>query len=274
MNSKKILAAFAIIALAASCTSANSGMTSSDTDSTATKAAAVTPAKPVNPKSLLPSSSEIDSVSYLIGVNFGSFIKGYNFGDDLNYAQIKRGIKDFLNAKGKYTDSTYAEQFKINPEKINDMFNAFLAKRSDYTKAVNKQKGEKFLAENKNKDSVQTSVSGLQYIIRNAGNDVKPGPTDTVYVHYKGTLLDGTVFDESPKNAEGTRLMLNRVVPGWTEGLQLIGEGGKMRLFVPSELAYGENGTRGIEPNSTLIFDLELVKVNKFVPKPEEKDNK
>ena len=153
---------------------------------------------------------------------------------------------------------------------MNEVFNSYLAKRRDYTMALNKEKETKFLAENQKKDSVQVSASGLQYIIRAAGNDVKPSAEDTVFVHYKGTLLDGTTFDESPANDEGIRMLLNRVIAGWTEGLQLIGEGGKIRLFVPSELGYGENGNRGIEPNSTLIFDVELVKVNKVAATAEE----
>jgi FKBP-type peptidyl-prolyl cis-trans isomerase len=98
---------------------------------------------------------------------------------------------------------------------------------------------------------------------------VKPGPKDTVWVKYKGTLIDGTVFDETPEDAEPARLMLNRVIPAWTEGLQLIGEGGKIQLTVPSKLGYGERGTQGIEPNSTLLFDVELTKVGKFVEKAE-----
>lgn len=264
MKTSKIFAAVLAVIIAASCSSNGSTKAvAGGADSTAT-------VKPVNPKEFAPRRSEIDSVSYLIGVNFGSFIKGYNFGEDLNYALIKKGITDFLKAKGDYRDSNYAKQFKVNPEAINETFNSYLAKRRSYTLAVNKQKEIKFLAENAKKDSVETTASGLQYIIRNAGNDVKPGPEDTVYVHYKGTLLDGTVFDESPKSEEGVRMLLNRVIKGWTEGLQLIGEGGAMRLFIPAELAYGENGNRGIEPNSTLIFDLDIVKVNKVAPKEEE----
>lgn len=264
MKISKIIAAALVMAFAASCSSNGAGSTAaSGADSTAT-------VKPVDPKTFAPRKSEIDSVSYLLGVNFGSFIKGYNFGDDLNYSQITKGIKDFLNAEGDYRDSTYAKQFKINPEALNQTFNAFLAKRRDYTAALNRQKSEKFLAENAKKDSVEVTASGLQYIIRNAGNDVKPGPKDTVYVHYKGTLLDGTVFDESPKSAQGVRMNLDRVIKGWTEGLQLIGEGGKMKLFIPSDLAYGVNGNRGIEPNSALIFELDIVKVNHFVEKEAE----
>lgn len=263
MRTFKFAAAALMIALSASCTSNGTKGTTAGTDSTAVSM--------VNPDNFKPRRTEIDSVSYLLGVNFGAFVKGYDFGEDLNYKQIERGLRDFLKAKGDYTDSTYAQQFKINPEELNNVFNSYLSKRREYVSAVAKNEEVKFLAENKKKEGVQVTESGLQYIIREAGNDVKPGPADTVYVHYKGTLTDGTVFDESPKNDEGIKMTLNRVIKGWTEGLQLIGEGGKMTLYVPSKLGYGENGTRGIKPNSTLIFDIELVKVSKVAENEEAK---
>jgi len=272
MKSVKYVAAALIMAIAASCSAGSSEKVAGDGSDSTKTAAPAKPEAPVTPNSLKPRKSEIDSVSYLMGVNFGSFIKGYNFGDNLNYGLIKKGITDFLKAKGDYRDSTYADQFKIDPEELNSVFNSFLAKRREYTMAVNKEKETGFLADNQKKDSVQVTESGLQYIIREAGNDVKPGPKDTVYVHYKGTLTDGTTFDQSPENEEGMRMLMNRVIKGWTEGMQLVGEGGKIRLFVPSALGYGENGTRGIEPNSTLIFDIELVKVNKLASELEEEE--
>ena len=221
-------------------------------------------------RALLPKSAEIDSVSYLIGVNFGSFIKNYNFGEDLNYGQIEKGIKAYLNAKGNPRDSAFAEQFKIDPNEMERLFNSFLAKRREYTTALNKEKEEAFLAANLKKNGVMSTESGLQYTIIEAGNDVKPGPQDTVYVNYKGTLPDGTVFDETPEGSKPIRMQLDRVIKGWTEGLQLIGEGGKIQLVIPSELAYGENGTRGIEPNTPLTFEVSLAEVKPFVEKEEE----
>lgn len=266
MKTNKFIAAALVLAISVACTS-NGGKTAGNvagTDSLGT-------VKPVNPKSLLPSKAERDSVSYLLGVNFGSFLKGYNFGDDLNYAQIKAGINDFIKAKGDVRDSNFVKQFKISPEKMNDLFNSFLAKRHDYTLAQNKEKETKFLDSNKKKDSVTVTESGLQYIIREAGNDVKPGPKDTIFVHYKGTLTDGTVFDETTPEQNSVRLTMNGVVKGWTEGLQLIGEGGKIKLFVPSALGYGESGSRNIEPNTPLIFDVQIDSVKRFVEKPAEK---
>ncbi|MCR4909981.1 MAG: YigZ family protein [Bacteroidales bacterium] len=118
---------------------------------------------------------------------------------------------------------------------------------------------------------VVTTPTGLQYKIIAEGSDVKAGPADTVWVNYKGTLLDGTVFDQTAEGADPVRMNLNRVIPGWTEGLQLVGEGGEIELYIPSDLAYGEQGNQGIEPNSTLIFNVKVSKVGKFVAAPEEK---
>ena len=220
-------------------------------------------------KDFTPTKAEIDSVSYLIGVNFGSFIKGYDFGD-VNYNKIVDGMKDFVNAKGDFRDPDFGKQFKINPDRINDMFNAYLEKRHNYKLLANKEAGEKWLAANLKKAGVQVTESGLQYKIIDAGNpDLVPSPIDTVEVRYKGTLIDGTVFDETAEGADPARFTLNSVIPGWTEGMQLIGEGGHVELYVPANLAYGESGRPSIEPNSTLIFDVELVHVGKTVASPE-----
>ena len=124
--------------------------------------------------------------------------------------------------------------------------------------------GREFLEENAKNDSVVQTESGLQYMVLKEGTGAKPGPTDNVTVHYTGRLLDGTVFDSSVERGEPATFPLNKVIPGWTEGLQLMSEGAKYRLFIPSELAYGENGAGDkILPNSTLIFDVELIKVEK-----------
>lgn len=256
MKSIKIIATIAIVfGSLVACTPKSSTADATKADGTTA----------VNPKTLLPSKGQTDSVSYLIGIQFGSFIKGYNFGDDLNYAQIKKGMLDFINAKGNFRDSSFAKQFKVNPELINDMFSAFLAKRSEYTSAVNLQKEEKFLAENQKKDSVQVTESGLQYKIINAGDAQKIGAKDTVFVHYKGTLTDGSTFDEVPASAKSGRFTLDRVVSGWKEGLQLIGPNGKIKLVIPSKLGYGPQAMQGIEANSTLLFDIQVDSVIRYV---------
>ncbi len=124
------------------------------------------------------------------------------------------------------------------------------------------EKGEKFLASNKSKEGVKTTASGLQYKVVKEGTGKSPAATDNVLVHYEGKLLDGTVFDSSIKRGEPISFPLNRVIPGWTEGLQLMKEGGKSTLYIPSKLAYGAGGAGGsIGPNETLIFEVELIKI-------------
>ena len=124
--------------------------------------------------------------------------------------------------------------------------------------------GREFLAENAKNDSVVQTESGLQYMVLKEGTGAKPGPTDIVTVHYTGKLLDGTVFDSSVERGEPATFPLDKVIAGWTEGLQLMSEGSEYRLFIPSELAYGSKGAGDdILPNATLIFDVQLIKVEK-----------
>ena len=218
-------------------------------------------------RDLLPKKSQIDSASYLVGVNFGSWIKGNNFGE-LNYSEVIKGIKDWMKAEGNPQDSTFVDQFKINPEEMNAVLDGFIQKRRAYTSALNTEKGQEYI-ENflKEEGAVQTE-SGLAYKIIEAGSDKKAtSDKDTVWVNYKGTLLDGTVFDQN----DDINFTLGRVIKGWSEGMKLIGEGGKIKLVIPGDLAYGEYGTRGIEPNSTLVFDVDLNKVGTFVEPVEEK---
>lgn len=123
-------------------------------------------------------------------------------------------------------------------------------------------KGAKFLEDNAKKEGVVTTASGLQYLVLREGTGKSPKATDTVEVHYAGTLLDGTEFDSSYKRKESIEFPLNRVIAGWTEGVQLMKEGAKYRFFIPSNLAYGPRGAGGvIGPNQTLIFEVELIKV-------------
>ena len=216
----------------------------------------------------MPTAAEVDSVSYLIGVNFGSFIKGNNFAEDLselNMAQIKKGMQDFLKAEGSPYDPEFGKQFDIDPNMMSDILNNFIMQRMNYKAAVNAAEGKAFLAKNAKRADVDTTASGLQYTIIAAGAAEKIAPQDTVWVNYKGTLLDGTVFDEN-NDEEGIMFVANRVIRGWTEGLGLVGEGGKMTLYIPAELAYGERGNQAIAPNSTLIFDVEVLKVGKYAP--------
>ena len=217
----------------------------------------------------LPTTAEIDSVSYLLGVNYGIMFKQQGFAEklsDIDMAAMKKGMEDALKAelpKG-YNDTTFAKQFKISPYDMNRIFNGYLKKKSDYKAELNRVKGEKFLADNALKENVDTTETGLQYTIVTEGASEKVAVNDTVTVKYKGTLIDVTVFDEGeiPGHVSGSR----GLITGFDEGIRLVGEGGKAIIYIPSELAYGSRGNRGIEPNSVLIFDIEIVKVNKFVP--------
>ena len=233
-----------------------------------TFALSCTTSKKVDVDVEMPTAGEIDTVSYLIGVNFGSFLKGNNFAEDikeLNMAEIKKGMQDFLKAEGSPYDESFGEQFRINPNEMGQILNGFLTKKSNYTAAVNLAEGKAFLAKNAKRADVDTTASGLQYTIIAEGAEYKVAPQDTVWVNYKGTLLDGTVFDQN----DSTKFVANRVIKGWTEGLGLLGEGGKATLYIPADLAYGERGNRSIAPNSTLIFDVEVLRVGKFVAKEE-----
>ncbi len=242
----------------------------------ATEGEEVAPVEAVAPvaktsKDFKVSKATKDSVAYLVGVNFGSFIKGYDFGD-LNYCQIKKGMRAFIKAKGNPRDPEFGKQFRIDPNEMNNLFNSYLENRRQEKLLANKEAGEKFLAKNAKKAGVVVTESGLQYLVVEPGSELVPASDkDTVWVRYKGTLLDGTVFDEVKPEADSVRFTLDRVVKGWTEGMKYVGEGGKIKLFVPSELAYGERGPQTIGPNQTLIFDIELCKVAPFVePEPVE----
>ena len=190
-------------------------------------------------KDFVPSRQTVKDVSYLVGINFGSFIKGYNFGD-LDYAQIRKGMEDFIHAKGNQRDPEFTDQFRVDPNTMNELFNQFLSDRRNFILYTNKEKEDKFLAANAKKAGVEVSASGLQYKIISEGNDVKPV-------------------------GDAAKLLLHRVVKGWQEGLGLIGEGGEIELYVPAKLGYGDNGQPqgGIEPGATLIFNVTLEKVGK-----------
>ena len=216
----------------------------------------------------MPSAAQVDSASYLLGVNFGSIIKGNNFADvmsEINMAQLKKGIQDFLVAEGNPYDPSFGEQFDIDPNLMSQILNDYIMQRMNYKAAVNEAEGKAFLEKNAKREDVDTTASGLQYTIIAEGAGEKIAPQDTVWVNYKGTLLDGTVFDEQ-NSEEGIEFVANRVIRGWTEGLGLIGEGGKIVLYIPAELAYGSRGQGTIAPNSVLTFDVEVLKVGKYAP--------
>ena len=199
------------------------------------------------------SQAQIDSVSYAIGVSLGSMVKSSDFGP-LNFSEMDKGMKDVLSEKTLSIDQNQAGM----------IIQTYMMKRSKALIDMNKAEGAKFLTANKSKAGVQSTESGLQYRIDKEGTGISPEATDTVEVNYRGTLLDGTEFDSSYERGETTKFPLNQVIKGWTEGIQFAKEGGKITLYVPSELAYGpQQAGAKIGPNSTLIFEVELVKVAK-----------
>ena len=212
-------------------------------------------------KALLPGKSLVDSASYLIGINFGSWLKGNDF-KGIDYDEMVKGIKAWMDAEGTPQDSTFFDQFKVDPNMMQVVLDEFLQKRRAYTGALNDEKGKEYIEQFLKEEGAEQSESGLCYKILESGSDKKAvSNQDTVWVDYRGTLIDETVFDENNDVA----FPVGRVIAGWTEGLKLIGEGGKIKLVIPGNLAYGEYGSRGIEPNATLLFDVTLNKVGSYV---------
>lgn len=220
-------------------------------------------------RALFPTSTEIDSASYLLGVNFGMMIKQYNF-EGLDYSKVLSGLKDAAESKGNPMDSTFVDQFDINPMEMGSILDGYLEKLSTYKSALNGEKGKEFIENYMKEEGVQVTESGIAYKIIEAGEDNPTSLQDTVLVNYVGTFIDGEQFDS---NDEIT-FPLNGVIAGWGEGLQLIGKGGEIELVIPGELAYGEYGGRGIEPNTTLKFHVNLLDVKHYVePAAEEEAN-
>ncbi len=200
-----------------------------------------------------------DKVSYSIGLQTGRNMKRQSL--DLNLDVFLRGIKDGLSdAKPALTDAEMQEVMTAFQKEM-------MAKMNENAKKVgekNKKEGDTFLAENKKKPGVVTLPSGLQYKVLKEGTGKSPKVTDTVVTNYRGTLLDGKEFDSSYKRGEPATFAVNRVIAGWTEALQRMKVGSKWQLFVPSNLAYGENGNGpDIGPNATLIFEVELLDIKK-----------
>lgn len=196
---------------------------------------------------------DIDSISYTIGVFMGKNLKGSFDSTMLNIDYIAKGIYDELNSKKTFFPVDEASGQKIQ----------------DYLLSVNQKKTDKFFAEIEKKSGIKKTASGLMYEILSEGNGPKPIDTSIVKVHYKGTLIGGKVFDSSLERGEPVTFPLNQVIPGWTEGLQLMSVGSKYKFYIPGKLAYGPQGQpqAGIGPNETLIFEVELLSIEKEMPK-------
>ncbi len=200
-------------------------------------------------KSAAKLENSTDSLSYALGVSIAQNLSQSGL-NEVNYEVFLKGIQEHMDSTGQM-DVQAAEAF------IRGEMQRMEEKKSE----VNKKAGEDFLNANKSKPGIQTTASGLQYKINQEGTGAKPDANDKVTVHYHGTTIDGKVFDSSVERGQPATFGLNQVIPGWTEGLQLLKEGGKATLYIPQELAYGARSTGPIEGYSTLIFEVELIKV-------------
>ena len=202
--------------------------------------------------------------AYAMGASMGLFVANRakqqeQLGMPLDQEALKQGFEDALNNDTKLSQGDIQKFAQAGEQEMRNKQQEMAAKAAE----ENIQIGADYLAQNAEKEGVTVTDSGLQYEVIEEGEGVSPDATDTVRVHYHGTLIDGTVFDSSYERQEPVIFPLNRVIPGWTEGVQLMKEGAKYRFVIPAELAYGERSTGLITPNSTLIFDVELLEVIK-----------
>lgn len=200
-----------------------------------------------------------DRLSYSLGADLGNSLKKQNFEIDPDI--FARGLKDSLSGEKLLLTETEIREILMNLQK------ELMAKQQESLKALaerNKSEGEKFLSENRKKEGVKTLPSGLQYKVIKKRSGKTPKETDMVTVNYRGTLIDGTEFDSSYKRGQPSSFPVRGVIKGWTEALKLMKEGSQWQIVVPSNLAYGESGAGNvIGPNATLIFEIELISINK-----------
>ncbi len=196
--------------------------------------------------------SELEIVSYAVGMSIAESLKNQNL-EGVDTRVMAEAMNDIFNGANP----------KLSPQEANNSIQAYLDTQRNAAFAEVKQQGEQFLSENRSKNGIVETESGLQYEIITAGSGRKPGPTDTVTVHYHGTLIDGTVFDSSVQRGTPASFGVNQVIRGWTEALQLMSVGSKYKLYIPQELAYGANPHPGgaIKPFAALIFEVELLDI-------------
>ncbi|MAN49419.1 MAG: peptidylprolyl isomerase [Flavobacteriales bacterium] len=194
-------------------------------------------------------NTEMEKVSYSLGVNIASSLKQQGW--ELDAKSLSDAFVDVFNGNKLLIDEKEASSILQN----------YQQKIANKTLEKNSTLGKEFLEKNAKKDGVITTSSGLQYKVLKEGDGESPKETDKVEVHYHGTLIDGTVFDSSVDRGESITFPVNGVIPGWVEALQLMKTGAKYKLFIPSELAYGNRGQGKIGPNSTLIFEVELIAI-------------
>ncbi len=255
---KKWMALLAALSVLAACNQA----TESEQSNTGTSIVKEARAEETKPDAGLQLKTETDRFSYAIGA-----MQGKRMSDDIdNMQEIKldkkllgKGFIDGMQGKSSMTDKETQDLLMEYQKKIRAAMTEKQNKQAEAAKAT----GEAFLKENGKKEGITTTASGLQYEILSKGDGKnRPKKSDTVKVHYVGTLLDGTTFDSSIKRGEPTQFGLSQVIPGWTEGLQLMSKGGKFRFYIPSKLAYGERALPSIPANSVLTFEVELLEIN------------
>ena len=197
-------------------------------------------------------NSEMEKVSYSLGVSIATNVKSQGL-EQVDYESLTNAFRDVFENN----------QLQISENESNMILQDYFGKLANKKKQANIEAGKNFLNENAQRDGVTTTESGLQYEVLKEGTGNLPKETDKVTVHYHGTLIDGTVFDSSVDRGEPATFPVNGVIPGWVEALQLMKVGAKYKLFIPSDLAYGERGAGGaIGPNSTLVFEVELISIN------------
>ncbi len=196
----------------------------------------------------------MDKLSYALGLNLAISLKQSKITKIADYAAFAQGVEAMLEDKEPAIPINEAQ------EVLTDFF-ATLDAEGKKEAMVNKEEGDKFLAENAKRDGVTKLPSGLQYEVLETGAGSIPAASDTVKVHYHGTLINGDVFDSSVSRGEPAQFGVTQVIQGWVEALQLMNVGSKWRLYIPSELAYGERGAGSIAPHSALIFDVELIDI-------------
>lgn len=196
--------------------------------------------------------TEKDSISYSLGVSIANNLKQGNL-EDVNVDIMAQGMKDF-----------FANKPAMTVQACEGAIQTYMMGKEKEKGSANESKGKAFLEENKKKEGVVTTASGLQYKVVKMGTGPKPTLNDKITAHYHGTLIDGTVFDSSVDRGQPASFPVTGVIPGWTEALQLMPVGSKWMLYLPSNLAYGERGAGGkIGPNTALIFEVELISIDK-----------
>lgn len=201
-------------------------------------------------------TDERTQISYSIGVNIGQNLVMQGLTADIDMDAFMAGLGDIVAGEPRLSEDQMMQALTSFQQELMD--------RAQAEQDAARAESEAFLASNAQVEGVATTASGLQYLVLESGDEsgVSPQPTDSVLAHYEGRFVNGDVFDSSIERGEPAQFVLNQVIPGWTEGLQLMQPGDKWRFYIPSDLAYGPGGQGPIPPHATLIFDVELLEVN------------